>query len=101
MAREADGKQSHSGQITLVFASALLLSHFSNTDRGPRLSDTDTSDRHSIGSDRSTEPPNQGLLQLDDIGGQHDPHLRIIGGHCETLGSHIIHVAKERLKRAS
>ena len=27
----------------------------------------------------------QGFLQLDDIGGQHDPHLRIVGGHHETL----------------
>ena len=29
----------------------------------------------------------QGFLQLDDIGSQHDPHLRIIGGHHETLES--------------
>ena len=32
----------------------------------------------------------QGFLQLGDIGGQHDPHLRIIGDHRETLGGHII-----------
>ena len=33
-----------------------------------------------------------GFLQPDDIGVQHDPHLRIIGGHRETLGEHIIHM---------
>ena len=27
----------------------------------------------------------QGFLQLNDIGGQHDPHLRVIGCHHETL----------------
>ena len=27
----------------------------------------------------------QGLLQLDDIGSQHDPPLRVIGGHSETF----------------
>ena len=33
----------------------------------------------------------QGFLQLDEVGGQHDPHLRIIGGH-EILEGHTIHM---------
>ena len=36
----------------------------------------------------------QGFLQLDDIGSEHDPHLRIIGGHRETLEGHNIHKVK-------
>ena len=34
----------------------------------------------------------QGFLQLDDTGGQHDPHLRSIRGHHETLEGHNIHM---------
>ena len=34
----------------------------------------------------------QDFLGLDHIGSQHDPHLRIIGGHQETLEGHNIHM---------
>ena len=34
----------------------------------------------------------QGFLQLDDTGGQHDPHFRIIGSHFETLEGHTTHM---------
>ena len=34
----------------------------------------------------------QGFLQLDDIRGQHDTHLRIIKGRRETLEGHINHM---------
>ena len=35
----------------------------------------------------------QDFIQPDDEkGGQHDPHLRIIGGRCETLAGHIIYI---------
>ena len=29
-------------------------------------------------------------MQLDDIGDQHDPHLKTLGGHHETLEGHNI-----------
>ena len=38
----------------------------------------------------------QGFQQMDGIGGQHDPHLRIIGGHHETLGGHVIHILQSK-----
>ena len=38
----------------------------------------------------------QGFLQLDDIGSQHDPHWRIIGGHRETLEGHNIHMLQNK-----
>ena len=40
----------------------------------------------------------QGFLQLDDIGSQHDSHLRIIGGHCEALEGPGIHSCKIKVK---
>ena len=44
----------------------------------------------------------QGFQQLDGIGSQHDPHLRIIGGHRETLEGHGIQMSEnKRLKHAS
>ena len=44
----------------------------------------------------------QGFLQLDDIQSQYDPHLRIIGGHRETLEGHGIQMSEnKRLKHAS
>ena len=39
----------------------------------------------------------QGFLQLDDVGGQHDPYLRIIGGHRETLEGHAIHMLQNEV----
>ena len=39
----------------------------------------------------------QGFVELDDdIGGQQDPHLRIIGGHHETFDGHNIHMMQNR-----
>ena len=40
----------------------------------------------------------QGFLQLDDMWSQHDPHLRIIGGHRETLEGHSIHMLQNKVK---
>ena len=38
----------------------------------------------------------QSFLQLSAIGRKHDPHLRIIGGHCETLEGHAIHMLQNK-----
>ena len=38
----------------------------------------------------------QGFLQLNDIGSHYDPHLRIIGGHHETLESHNTHMLQNK-----
>ena len=41
----------------------------------------------------------QGFLRLNDIGligGQQNLHLRIIGGHRETLKAHAIHLLKNK-----
>ena len=35
-------------------------------------------------------------IQLDDIGSHHDPYLRIMGGHCETLEGHGIHLLQSK-----
>ena len=42
--------------------------------------------------------PRQGFLQLDDIGGWRDPHLRIIGGHHETLDVILFTCCKIKVK---
>ena len=40
----------------------------------------------------------QGFLQLDDTGSQHDLHLKVIGGHHETLEleGHNIHILQNK-----
>ena len=38
----------------------------------------------------------QSYLRASYRGGQHDPHLRIIGGRCETLNGHIIHMLQNK-----
>ena len=38
----------------------------------------------------------QGFLQLDDIGGQRNPHLRIIGDHRETLEGNSINMLQNK-----
>ena len=39
----------------------------------------------------------QDFIQPDDEkGGQHDPHLRIIGGSHETVRGHIIHMLQNK-----
>ena len=43
----------------------------------------------------------QGLLHLDDIGSQHDPHLRIMGGRHDTLKGHNIHILHKKKVHAS
>ena len=37
----------------------------------------------------------KGFLQLDDIRSQHDPHLRIVGDHHETLEGYNTHMLKK------
>ena len=38
----------------------------------------------------------QGFLQLDEIGSQHDPHLRMIGGRRENLKGRGIHMLQNK-----
>ena len=39
----------------------------------------------------------EGFLQLEDIGGQHDPHLRLVGCHHETLEGHNIQIMQSEI----
>ena len=38
----------------------------------------------------------QDFLQLNDMPGQCDPLLRIMGGHCETSEGHTIHMLQNK-----